>query len=86
MRNHRVRLVATTLAIIFGAATLAVQQALARAPATTAGIDKVLADAVARGDVARGIAGVILMQFLPFADSKALAVYDSFERAVYELK
>ena len=37
-------------------------------------------------DPARGIAGVILMQFLPFADSKALAVYDAFERAVYELK
>ena len=37
-------------------------------------------------DPARGIAGVILMQFLPFADSKALAVYNSFERAVYELK
>ena len=34
-------------------------------------------------DPARGIAGVILMQFLPFADSKALAVYDAFERAVY---
>ena len=33
-------------------------------------------------DPARGIAGVILMQFLPFADSKALAVYDAFERAV----
>jgi hypothetical protein len=25
------------------------------------------------------------MQFLPFADARALAVYDSFERAVYEL-
>jgi methyl acetate hydrolase len=35
-------------------------------------------------DPARGIAGVILMQYLPFADSKALAVYDAFERAVYE--
>jgi methyl acetate hydrolase len=34
-------------------------------------------------DPARGIAGVILMQHLPFADSKALAVYDAFERAVY---
>jgi methyl acetate hydrolase len=33
----------------------------------------------------RGIAGVILMQFLPFADPKALAVYDSFERGVYQL-
>jgi len=36
-------------------------------------------------DPERGIAGVILMQFLPFADSKALAVYDSFERGVYQL-
>jgi CubicO group peptidase (beta-lactamase class C family) len=36
-------------------------------------------------DPARGVAGVILMQFLPFADSKALAVYDEFERAVYQL-
>jgi len=25
------------------------------------------------------------MQFLPFADEKALAVYDAFERAVYRL-
>jgi methyl acetate hydrolase len=37
-------------------------------------------------DPARGIAGVILMQYLPFADSKALAVYDAFEREVYALK
>jgi hypothetical protein len=29
------------------------------------------------------IAGVILMQVLPFADPKALAVYRDFERAVY---
>jgi CubicO group peptidase (beta-lactamase class C family) len=36
-------------------------------------------------DPARGIAGVILMQFLPFADSKALAVYEAFERSVYDL-
>ena len=35
-------------------------------------------------DPERGIAGVILMQFLPFSDSKALAVYDAFERAVYQ--
>jgi CubicO group peptidase (beta-lactamase class C family) len=35
-------------------------------------------------DPARGIAGVILMQYLPFADTKALAVYDAFERAVYQ--
>jgi hypothetical protein len=25
------------------------------------------------------------MQFLPFADTKALAIYDRFERGVYEL-
>jgi CubicO group peptidase (beta-lactamase class C family) len=36
-------------------------------------------------DPTRGIAGVILMQYRPFADSKALAVYDAFERAVYQL-
>jgi methyl acetate hydrolase len=36
-------------------------------------------------DPARGVAGVILMQFLPFADPKALAVYDGFERGVYSL-
>ena len=36
-------------------------------------------------DGSRGIAGVILMQFLPFADKKALAVYDGFERGVYQL-
>ena len=35
-------------------------------------------------DPAREIAGVILMQYLPFADSKALAVYDAFEREVYQ--
>jgi CubicO group peptidase (beta-lactamase class C family) len=35
-------------------------------------------------DPSRGIAGVILMQFLPFADNRALAVYRDFERAVYE--
>jgi len=28
---------------------------------------------------------VIMMQFLPFADTKALGVYDSFERGTYEL-
>ena len=33
-------------------------------------------------DPARGIAGVILMQLLPFADPKALALLDAFERAV----
>jgi methyl acetate hydrolase len=36
-------------------------------------------------DRARGIAGVILMQFLPFADPQTLAVYDAFERGVYRL-
>jgi CubicO group peptidase (beta-lactamase class C family) len=36
-------------------------------------------------DESRGIAGVILMQFLPFADAKALAVYDAFERGAYQL-
>jgi methyl acetate hydrolase len=36
-------------------------------------------------DRTRGITGVILMQFLPFADRKALALYDAFERRVYQL-
>ena len=36
-------------------------------------------------DPAKGIAGVIMMQFLPFADAKALAVYDIFERGAYQL-
>jgi CubicO group peptidase (beta-lactamase class C family) len=36
-------------------------------------------------DPARGITGVILMQFLPFADPKALALYDTFERGVYQV-
>jgi methyl acetate hydrolase len=36
-------------------------------------------------DPAQGITGVILMQFLPFADRKALAVYDAFERGVYQI-
>ncbi|WP_421998848.1 serine hydrolase domain-containing protein [Reyranella sp.] len=36
-------------------------------------------------DDARGIAGVIMMQYLPFADAKALAVCDAFERGVYRL-
>jgi CubicO group peptidase (beta-lactamase class C family) len=36
-------------------------------------------------DRQRGIAGVILMQLLPFADAKALNVYDTFERGVYEI-
>jgi CubicO group peptidase (beta-lactamase class C family) len=36
-------------------------------------------------DPSRGIAGVILMQYLPFADAKALALYDAFERGAYQL-
>jgi methyl acetate hydrolase len=36
-------------------------------------------------DPTRGIAGVIMMQYLPFADAKALAVYDAFERDAYQL-
>lgn len=36
-------------------------------------------------DPQRGVAGVIMMQFMPFADEKALAIYDTFERGVYRL-
>ena len=36
-------------------------------------------------DPARGIAGVIMMQYLPFADAKALSIYDTFERGAYQL-
>jgi CubicO group peptidase (beta-lactamase class C family) len=36
-------------------------------------------------DPDKGIAGVIMMQLLPFADTKALAIYDTFERGVYEI-
>ena len=36
-------------------------------------------------DPIRGIGGVIMMQYLPFADAKALAVYDTFERGAYQL-
>src|SRR5262249_15126883 len=36
-------------------------------------------------DPARGITGVIMMQFLPFADKRALDAYDTFERGVYRL-
>jgi methyl acetate hydrolase len=36
-------------------------------------------------DRTRGITGVILMQFLPFADRKALALHDAFERGVYRI-
>ncbi len=34
-------------------------------------------------DPAAGVAGVILMQLLPFADAKALALLDAFEEAIY---
>lgn len=36
-------------------------------------------------DPARGVAGAVLMQFLPFADPRALAVHDAFERAIYQI-
>jgi methyl acetate hydrolase len=36
-------------------------------------------------DPTRGVTGVIMMQFLPFADRKALALYDAFERGVYRV-
>src|SRR5215471_5204817 len=36
-------------------------------------------------DPARDVSGVIMMQFLPFADHKALAAYDTFERGAYRL-
>jgi methyl acetate hydrolase len=36
-------------------------------------------------DPARGIGGVIMMQYLPFADARALEVYDVFERGTYRL-
>lgn len=36
-------------------------------------------------DPATGVAGVILMQFLPFSDPRALALYDAFERGVYQI-
>jgi CubicO group peptidase (beta-lactamase class C family) len=34
-------------------------------------------------DPRKGVAGVIMMQFLPFADKEAIAVLGDFERAVY---
>jgi CubicO group peptidase (beta-lactamase class C family) len=34
-------------------------------------------------DPGKGVAGVIMMQYLPFADKEALAVLGDFERAVY---
>ena len=36
-------------------------------------------------DPVSGIASVIMMQYLPFADAKALAVHDAFERGAYQL-
>jgi methyl acetate hydrolase len=36
-------------------------------------------------DPARGIAGTIMMQYLPFADANALAVYRAFEQGTYQL-
>ena len=36
-------------------------------------------------DRTRGIAGVILTQFLPFADREALVLYDTFERGIYQV-
>jgi methyl acetate hydrolase len=36
-------------------------------------------------DPARGIAGTIMMQYLPFADAKALATYRAFELGAYQL-
>ncbi|MEQ1608031.1 MAG: serine hydrolase domain-containing protein [Hyphomonadaceae bacterium] len=36
-------------------------------------------------DPSRGIGGVIMMQYLPFADARALAAYDAFERAAYQV-
>jgi CubicO group peptidase (beta-lactamase class C family) len=35
-------------------------------------------------DPASGVAGVIMMQILPFADHRALAVYRAFERNIYK--
>ena len=34
-------------------------------------------------DPGTGLAGVILMQLLPFADPKALALLENFEKALY---
>jgi methyl acetate hydrolase len=34
-------------------------------------------------DATKGVAGVILMQLLPFADTKSLALFDRYEKAVY---
>src|SRR4030095_1631729 len=35
-------------------------------------------------DSSRGVAGILLMQFLPFVGPSALDALDSFERGVYE--
>ncbi|KWV57683.1 hypothetical protein AS156_38500 [Bradyrhizobium macuxiense] len=37
-------------------------------------------------DPASGLAGVIMMQILPFADARALATYRAFERALYHAR
>ncbi len=34
-------------------------------------------------DRTRGVAGVVMMQLLPFADPKALEIYEEFERQIY---
>ena len=36
-------------------------------------------------DPASGVAGVILMQILPFADARALTLYRQFERSIYRV-
>jgi methyl acetate hydrolase len=37
-------------------------------------------------DPVRSVAGVILMQYLPFADPEALVLYDAFERGIYAME
>ena len=37
-------------------------------------------------DPASGLAAVIMMQILPFADARALAAYRAFERALYRAR
>jgi len=36
-------------------------------------------------DPAKSVAGVILIQLIPFADAKSLPLLDDFERAVYAI-
>ncbi len=36
-------------------------------------------------DRTSGVVAVVMMQFLPFADARALDVHDVFERGVYQL-